>query len=459
MVFAEFRLYEVIKGSGEIVKIQDAVYKDVKIPFGRTYTVKTKWLTDIGDVPRIDIDMVHSASSINKQTYLNAKFTISGFGVYDDFEDSVQIKGRGNSTWGYAKKPYRLKFASKVKPFGLTKGKSWVLLANAQRGALMANAIAMKVGQLTNAPYTNHIIPVELYINGEYKGNYMFTEHLGMSNNSVDIDEDLGYMLELDDYYDEDFKFRSNNYNLPVNIKDPDLLDFSEEERNMKFNIIQADFQQFEDALYNNEEISKYLDLDAAARFLLVNELVLNMELCHPKSTYLWKGDMYSSESKITFGPLWDFDWAFGYQKTGSYFDVDYKTQLLSMATHGRNFFQALMNHEEFQKHYYKVWTEFTENGYIKEIKEFISDYYTFVEPSLMNNGDIWGDGYDYGSKIKTMQNWMQRRHDYIATNLKKYDITDLIHNIVGDIDCNDLLTIHDVALLADYLIGKTDFT
>ena len=73
----------------------------------------------------------------------------------------------------------------------------------------MANAIAMKVGQLIDVPYTNHIIPVELYINGEYKGSYMFTEHIGLSNNSVDEDEDLGYILELDSYYDEDFKFRS----------------------------------------------------------------------------------------------------------------------------------------------------------------------------------------------------------------------------------------------------------
>ena len=438
------------------IKVQDTIYT-VKIPFGRIYTVITNWLTDSGRIPRIDINMAYPASSINKQTYLDAKITISGFGVYDDFTDSVQIKGRGNSTWSYAKKPYRLKFASKVKPFGLTKGKSWVLLANAQRGALMANAIAMKVGQLANVPYTNHIIPVELYINDEYKGSYMFTEHLGLSNNSVDVDDELGYMLELDSYYDEDFKFRSANYNLPVNIKDPDLLDYSEVERETKFNAIKADFERFEDALYNNGDVGKYLDLDVAARFIMVNELVLNKELCHPKSTYLWKGDLYSDESKITFGPLWDFDWGFGYENTGRYFEIDYRTKLLSMGTYGRNFFQALMDNEEFQKHYYKVWKEFTDNGYIEEIKEFISDYYYFVEQSFINNAEIWGDGYDYGSKIETMQYWMQKREKYIFANLKEYDITDIIHTLLGDIDCNDLLTIHDIALLADYLIGTTD--
>jgi hypothetical protein len=415
-------------------------------------------LADYCAVPRIDIDMIHSASSISKETYLDAKISISGFEMYDDFADSVKIKGRGNSTWGYSKKPYRLKFESKVKPFGLTKGKSWVLLANAQRGALMANAIAMKVGQLIEVPYTNHIIPVELYINGEYKGNYMFTEHIGLSNNSVDEEEDLGYILELDSYFDEDFKFRSDKYNVPVNIKDPDLSDYSDEEMVAKYNAIIDDFARFEDALYyNTGELGKYLDLDVAARFILVNELVLNKELCHPKSTYLWKGDLYSPDSKIMFGPLWDFDWAFGYENTGDYFKIDYKLQLLSMNGYGKNFFQALMSNEEFLIHYYKVWREFIEAKHIKEVKEYIDDYYSFVERSFENNYNLWGDGNEYGMKIEQMQNWMQNRHDYIASLLKKFDITDLIHTLLGDVDCNDLLTIRDVALLNDYLNGKIE--
>ncbi len=439
------------------VMAQDSTYKNIKIPFGRLYTVTPKWLTDGSQAPRIDIDMAYPASSITKETYLDAKISISGFGVYDDFSDSVQIKGRGNSTWGYAKKPYRLKFASKVKPFGLTKGKSWVLLANAQHGALMANAIAMKIGQLVNAPCANHIIPVELYMNGEYMGSYMFTEQVGLSGNSVDVDEDLGYLLELDSYFDEDFKFKSGIYDLPVNVKDPDLFDYDEAEREAKFSAIQADFAKFEEVLYNNGPLGQYLDLDAAARFLFVNELVLNKELCHPKSTYLWKGDMYSPDSKIVFGPLWDFDWAFGYENTGRYFEIGYTTSLLSMGTIGRNFFEALMDNEEFRRHYYKVWKEFVDNGYIEEIMEYISDYYSFAESSFTNNNDRWGDGSEYGSKIKTMQNWLKKRHDYIFANIKEYDIKDILHTLVGDIDCNDLLTIQDVALFADYLLGKAD--
>ena len=461
IVFAEFRLYSVTPGSGEAVKVQDAVYKNVKIPFGRIYTINTNWLTDSKQVPRIDIDIENGLSVTSKEYYLNANFRITGYGVYDDFVDSVQIKGRGNSTWGYSKKPYRLKFAEKVKPFGLTKGKSWVLLANAQTGAMMANAIAMKVGQLADVPYANHIIPVELYINGEYRGNYMFTEHVGFSNNSVDIDEDLGlgYMLELDSYYDEDYRFRSAYNNLPVNVKEPDLLDYDTETANAKFEVIKAEFNRVDSVLSAGGDLSSVIDLDAAARFMLVNELVMNNELGHPKSTYLWRENVTSPESKVIFGPLWDFDWAFGYEGSGSYFNIDCTESYFGSrmpSNTGRSFFSKLMNNEEFKRYYYKVWTEFNDENLIKEVVEYINDYYQFAQASFEHNATKWGDGTAYGSKIEQMQTWMQGRFEHIFANLAKYDITDLVYTLLGDIDCNNILTVHDVAILADYLLGNT---
>ncbi|MBO7271776.1 MAG: CotH kinase family protein, partial [Bacteroidaceae bacterium] len=206
----------------------DLITQEGRIPFGRIYTIETEWLTDNGKVARIDIDIEKGHTVTSRNYYLKAIFSITGYGMYDDFSDSVQIKGRGNNSWNYKKKSYRLKFGEKKKPFGLTKGKSWVLLANPQHGSLMVNAIAMKIGQLAGAKYTNHIIPVELYINGKYQGSYIFTEKVGFSNNSVDVDEEYGYMLELDSYYDEDFKFRSSHSNLPVNNKEPKLAEEKE---------------------------------------------------------------------------------------------------------------------------------------------------------------------------------------------------------------------------------------
>lgn len=436
-----------------------------KQPFGRIYTINTEWLTDEGKVARIDIDIEKGYTVTSKNYYLDAILSIKGYGVYDDFIDSVQIKGRGNNSWNYKKKSYRLKFHEKVKPFGLTKGKSWVLLSNPQHGSLMVNAIAMKIGQMIDVPYTNHIIPVELYINDEYQGSYIFTEKIGFSNNSVDADEERGYMLELDRYYDEDFKFYSAYSKLPVNVKEPELLEeeksivsssllqtmlndnclntipsqkfpnssptaiviSNHNEKNAKFKTIKEQFNQLDKIVCNNGDLSKLIDLDAAARFILANDLAINTEILHPKSTFLWKEDMYSKNSKFIFGPIWDFDYAFGYVNKNYFFDNTSCTLISKGESPGHKFFTALRNNKEFQRHYYKVWCEFVENDCTKEIMEYISDYYNFVKESYKNNAKKWGDNTDYCSYVPIMQQWIEKRVSYIVKNLTKYDITDLI--------------------------------
>jgi hypothetical protein len=428
---------------------------------------RAQWPANGGQVPRIDIDIEDGHTVTSRNYYLNADFRISGYGTYNDFKNTVQIKGRGNNSWNYKKKSYRLKFAEKVKLFGLKKGKSWVLQANPQHGSLMTNAIAMKIGQLINAPYTNHTIPVELYINGEYQGSYIFTEKVGLGNNSVDIDEELAYMLELDSYYDEDFRFHSAHSDLPVNIKEPDLLEYESNAvsssllqsflndncrnsipsqnfpnssltatiisnynaQNAIFNIIKEQFNRLDSIVCNNGDLNEVLDLDAAARYVMVNELVFNREILNPKSTFLWKADITTPDSKFVLGPIWDFDYAFGYVNNEYFSDVTEKKCIVGGIYPGCSFFTALMENKEFQRHYYKVWCEFVENNCIEEVMQYISDYYGFVKESYMHNAQRWGDSTDYGSLVPHMQQWIRKRHDYIVKNLPLHDISDLVDN------------------------------
>ena len=457
MVLSELRIYKVVpETTEEPVKIQDAVYENRCIPFGREYNVKVDWLTDNAvSVPRIDIDIDGGKFVTSKSYYLNAKFRITGYGVYDNFEDSVQIKGRGNSTWGYSKKPYRLKFADKVKPFGLTKGKSWVLLANAQTGSLMANAIAMKVGQMAGAKYTNHIIPVELYMNGQYMGNYMFTEKVGMANNSVDIDEELGYLLELDTYGSTDEPiYRTGVYNLPVKVAEPDLEDYSKEVATARRTAMLNDVKSMSNAIFYGDDIESVLDVDATARFLLANDLVLNQEINHPKSTFLFK-DETTPDGKLAFGPLWDFDWGFGYEGSSRYCYTNSTASIVKTGFEAYEFWQDLMDIELFKRHYYKVWKEFVENNSLEELKDYIDSYFTFSKNSFQNNANEWGysNGFTESDATRAKE-WLETRYNYLYNNLAKYDIDDLIYTLAGDVDCNNQLTVHDIALLTAYLNG-----
>ena len=466
LAIAELRLYEVKPNTENVTPDENedetVTYKNVRMPFGNKYTISIDWLTDrIAEVPRIDIDIDYGEYVTSKDYYLNANLKITGYGIYEDFEDSIQIKGRGNTSWGQSKKPYRLKFEEKVKPFGLTKGKSWVLLANAQKGSLMANAVSMKIGQMAGSQYTNHIVPVEVYMNGSYMGSYMFTEKVGLANNSVDVDEDTGYLLELDTYYDETYRFHTDEYNLPVNVKEPDLTEYSYEVANTRMTTIMDDMNSLCRALANDNNIEQHIDMDAFARFYLANDLSLNQEINHPKSTFLFNENENDANTKIKFGPIWDFDWGYGYENSGDYCYSGSKKDLIwtnysSSGSVGYLFWQDLTKTDAFKKHYYKVWKEFIENNSIDELLEYIDSYYNFAKESFQNNiNNIQGNRYSFTADDRDrLKSWIKERHDYIYQNIDKVNIDDLIYTMMGDASSNNQLTINDIAIVVAYMNG-----
>lgn len=431
LVFSEFSLWKVEENpdyhGSEI--IEPAEYAYLMMPFGREYRVHVDWLTDRAEqVPRVDIDIENGEMVWSKDFYLNATITIDGAGVFPSMEPTpVQIKGRGNSSWSswaWDKNPYRLKFEEKQKPFGLTKGKNWVLLANKQSGSMTSNAIGMKAACLVGTAGANHIVPVELYMNGEYRGSYNFTEKVGFSNNSIDLDDETGAaLLELDTYFDETYKFRSAYYGLPVNIKEPD---FSEGGTHLTQQMIEDDFNELMRAVKNKEEIADLVDIDMLARFLLANELVANFEIQHPKSTFLYKEFVGNSDSKFVFGPIWDLDWAFGYERNKQYFTGDQLSNFWTvLSMEAKQFISDLrFGNKELDKAYYGIMVKFLKHG-LQELIDYCDDYYAYARPSLEHNATMWGDGTGYARTTENAKKWLKRRADGIFNRLTAYDVDD----------------------------------
>ena len=459
LCLGEFRLYEVTGESSEPELLQPARYAYRTVPMGREVPVVVDWLTDRAwSVPRIDIDIEGNQMVSSKEYYLNANIKIQGNGVWDDFEDVVQIKGRGNTSWTgnpNGKNPYRLKFASSVKPFGMKKGKNWNLIAQRQSGSLLTNAIAMKTARLAGAAAANDVVPVELYMNGQYRGSYIFTQKVGMANNSVDYDdESQAALFELDEY-SEAGQFRSNNFNLPVNIKDPE---FGEDETLLDYDGIRDEFNRFEKAVYNGDNFERFVDVDMLARYMLVNDLVLNTELGHPKSSFLSRENLNHLSSRYTFGPVWDFDWAYGYEGSGRYcvggatrdfFDYHYGKP-------GNRFYNALLRSSEWvQYYYYQRWTEFIDN-HLQELIDYVDDYYAFARSSFENNYYYWGDGssYQYETEVANMKTWLRQRANYIKSSLRAYSSVPYSY---GDVNGDELIDDDDRVVLLDLLLGGSD--
>lgn len=374
----------------------------------KSYFVKIAWVAD--SLPHLYIQTEGGVPIVSKDDYVNATLRIDGMGKYADFTGATRIKGRGNSTWGYPKKPYRLKLNTAASLLGLSVEKDWVLLANYLDPTLMLNAVAMKIGAQLDLPYTNHIVPVNITLNDQYIGCYNFTEQIEVDDNRVNVGGD-GFLFELDSYYDEPYKFRSANYSLPVMIKAPDL---SAAEELLP---IQAAFNNMEallaDPAFPANNYRDQIDVGSVAKFMLVYFLTDNEELNHPKSTYMHK----TATGKYTMGPIWDFDWAFGFEKDQKHFltynSAPFWTGKTPLSA-GTKFFARFLKDPQFVALLKQLWTDYKTNHF-DELIRFVEAYGLSTRTAKAADYAVWKKGTaDNQSEVETLQQWLTMRKAYI---------------------------------------------
>ena len=227
-----------------------------------------------------------------------------------DYSGVLEIRGRGNTTWEYPKKPYALKLESKAEILGMPEHKRWVLLANWMDRTLLRNAASFRLSSLSGLAYTPRGEFVELFLNDTHMGNYYLCEQIKVDDDRVNIDElkkdeiDGGYLLELDVYYDEANRFYSEIRKLPYMFKDPDDVNGSQFKFIMDY-VNDMEASLYDDARFEAGEYMEYIDLDSFVDWWLVLELAGMAEPNHPKSTYMHK----DKGGRLKMGPVWDFDW------------------------------------------------------------------------------------------------------------------------------------------------------
>lgn len=374
----------------------------IKMTDGNSYTIETgdsTLFTTGFSIPHIEIRTVEDLVEIpNKVDYKDATITLSGFGHHEDVTSEMQIRGRGNSTWNYAKKPYRLKFSKKISLCGLTKAKNYVLLANWNDESLMEFVVATKIAQMLDMPYTNDVIPVDVTLNGRYRGSYILTNKPGINAGSVDIDEENSVMWELDTYYDEEKKFRSVLYNLPVNLADPDMTD-------EQFNMWKEDFLAMEKSVYD-KRADRFIDIDLFARYLLVYDLCKNDELQHPKSVKLYK--TLGEGEKYKFGPIWDFDGAMSYWIDNSMLSTNHIKDRVTRCS----FFKALEQTPGVAEAYVKHWLQIKPR--LQEILDYIDEYASIIRNSAKRNCTLWTWMKDFDTFPEKLKEWLTLRFEAV---------------------------------------------
>ena len=303
------------------------------------------------------LDHIHESKDHKE----NAVISIYQNGVKTLDGKTISIKGRGNATWSDSdKKPYNIKFDSKTDLFGMGSAKKWTLMANAFDTTLLRNVYGWEYARAFGLYYTSEYKHVDLYINKEYRGNYVICESVEVGKERVDIDDlddenedanpDLdwdniqqggtgydgeaqpgsepgsakwaimdnspadvtgGYLMEYEypERYDNEVSGFVTDNGQAVVLKSPEYATESE----VKY--IQGIVNDATNALYSktgyNEKgkhYSDYFDMDSFVNTYIIQEMSSNLDAgC--SSFYLFKR---RGSDKIYFSPFWDVDHGFG---------------------------------------------------------------------------------------------------------------------------------------------------
>ncbi len=350
-------------------------------------------------IPTVFVKTAGNAEIKDKENWIEGStmyVTNSGDKGWDGVYNNMNIRGRGNSTWGYEKKPYAIKLDKKAEVLGMPKHKRWVLLANYLDRTCMRNAVAFQIARKTDLAWTPRGEFVDLVINGKFLGNYFLCEQIKLDEKRVNIAEmeptDLGgdaitggYLLELDSYFDEVNKFRSNlgRYHdrsendvpgLPVMIKEPD----EDVLQQKQFDYIKGYFCEAEALVWKEDkhvdrEYTQYIDVESFIDWWFVHELTENAEPKHPKSSYMHK----DRNGKLTAGPVWDFDWETFTQNNSTKFCVK-ETIWYPQLFQDPAFVEAVKQRWKAQK-----------PGF-EEVLDFIDETIPYIKESANANAYLW---------------------------------------------------------------------
>jgi len=371
-------------------------------------------------LPHLYINTENNTKIESREEYLEGYLSVDGKGVYDNYEGKIKIRARGHTSWRVSsKKPYKLKLKTESALLGLPAAKNWILLAEYLDGSMLYNSVPYSTGHLLNIPYTHHIIPVEISINGEYRGIYVFTEHKEGGPNRIDVGTD-GVVLSFDASFDGDWQFKSASLHLPVMVEYPEPEDMNP----VKLSQIQSEYEKFEKYLkgsFPNDQYSEYLDVYSFVDYLIVNDLTLNQEIFHPKSVYMNK----QNGGKYRMGIIWDFDYGFGYANDHTHYDMNVVNNpvLPTSSSSGSFFFNTIMKDSRVKKLYAERWMWFRSNKY-EQLKQYILNYAEVIRLGYANDHERWGprdSSDDLDADVQRLLTWLDARAKYMDGQADKY--------------------------------------
>ncbi len=375
-----------------------------------------------------------------------------------------EIKGRGNSTWLYPKKPYQFKLNEKADLLGAGKderAKTWILLANYYDNSLFRNTLTNDLAAAIGLKYSHNCEFVDLYYDGEYCGCYLLSEKTEIDSARIDIRdlegdiEDVNGDIDFDELNTSIVKnSRGNTMQVVEGVALPDdysggyLLEIDYAQRAAvekswfcttrdqyvvskspeylpaeAMEYVSGLYQDFEDAVYNGgihpvsgKSYTEYVDLESLVMSYLLLTLSQNGD-AFLSSTYFY---IPENEAKLYAGPVWDFDTAYGL-----YHDSD----KVGMVSARAELALKLMQIESFREAVAELWDNRLGDIIAQTVLSpfettsadgvsSIAAYAAQCRRSQMMDAVRWYHSGSYSNSVDAMYSFMQKSYDWVENVL-----------------------------------------
>jgi len=371
-----------------------------------------KKLLKITNLPLIIIKTENAVEPISKVVYINSTITIINNNIIE-LNESALIRVRGQSTANRPKKPFKIKFGKKQNILGISgQYKKWTLLASHYDKALIRTLLAFKISEIIGLEFTPRCEPVDVILNGNFRGSYYICDPIEVKEGRVDIEkiskDDIsgGYLLEIDSRAKSEEKYFLTDKGILGEIKYPDPDDITESQEKY----INQYLNTMESNVYEGN--LEYIDLDSFYKYFLMQEFCGDIDTVF-SSFHITKR---KNDNKTYFGPVWDYDRAF--DNDNRLYPTNNKSNFTlyygDSAGTCRTFIITLINTKNVMKNINQTWFEIREEGLdIETLKDFIEEKVELLLESANLNMLKWY----YLKNVKIVINYLEKRFDSL-TNL-----------------------------------------
>ena len=416
--------------------------------------------TESGSMEAVDSDKKH-------QTEEEAAYRIYQTDGTPDSSGMCAIKGRGNSTWSQAKKPYNLKLRSDNSLLGMDKCSKLSLISNYWDSSQMRQYYGFEMAERLGLAYTPQTRMVNVYLNGRYHSLCLLTQRINVDGGTVkitDLDEkndranrgsgdpdpvvmdtdedgnealayafgkepaDLtgGYVIEFDSRYEkEESWFKTETKHMV--FKSPQMpsvgeyeyiSDYVREAEKALFAgaVVDENGEAAEDEFDETDGVNPdtgksvwdYFDMDSWARMYLVQDFTVQSDDEY-YSFFFYKE---AGNPLLYCGPIWDFDLCLGNMNCGEYYRTS--AQTLWLRDGRKRWLHRMDQFPEFRERVAEIFLEefapiiedILENEYDKNVD--------LLEKDTNLNYLRWGKNLDYRERTDMVRTLLQNRLEFM---------------------------------------------